>query len=255
MQKVTIIGTGNIAWHLAKGIAVSDDYQLTYIVGRASNIPVDFKEIALYSNTIETLGPTDIIILAVSDTAIATVKTKLQDTHALVVHTSGSQPMDALRNLKNYGVLYPLQTFTKGRSQDLKKVPFCIEANSEGNLHKIENLAAIFSEKIVKMDSKTRERIHFSAVLANNFSNHLLTLTHDYCKAHDISFDLLKPLMMETVKKAFSAGPYHAQTGPARRGDHGTLQQHLKTIGDSPLEETYKLMTNSILKTYGKKEL
>lgn len=255
MQKITIIGTGNIAWHLARGIAASEDFEVAQLVGRSQEAPADFKEIATYTNQVEQLRQTDIIIIAVSDTAIAGIAKKLGNTRTLVVHTSGSMPMSLLDELPNYGVLYPLQTFTKGRPVDLKPVPFCIEANDAKNLEKVQKLASVFSRNVQQMDSKKRADVHFSAVLANNFSNHLLALTAFYCDAHALSFELLKPLLQETVNKAFDIGPVQAQTGPARRGDQETIQKQLAAIDDDQLKHTYILLTNSILKTYGKEEL
>ncbi len=255
MQKITIIGTGNIAWHLSRGIAASSDFEVAQLIGRSQEAPADFKEITAYTSQLEQLQKTDIIIIAVADSAIASIVKNLENTRALVVHTSGSMQMSILERLPNYGVLYPLQTFTKARSIDLKMVPFCIEAGDAKNLERIQNLALAFSGNVQQMDSKKRADVHFSAVLANNFSNHLLALTSHYCETHDLSFELLKPLLQETVSKAFDIGPLQAQTGPARRGDQETIKKQLAGIDDDQLKQTYISLTNSILKTYGKEEL
>jgi len=255
VQKITIIGTGNIAWHLARGIAACPHFQLTELVGRSQEPPADFEEIAFYTNQMDQLQQTDIIIIAVADTAIASIVEKLENTRALVVHTSGSMPMLLLEQLPNYGVLYPLQTFTKGRPIDLRTVPFCVEASDAKNLEQVQKLASAFSRNVRQMNSKKRADVHFSAVLANNFSNHLLALTSHYCETHNLSFELLKPLLQETVSKAFEIGPVMAQTGPARRGDQETITKQLAAIDDDQLKQTYILLTNSILKTYGKEEL
>jgi len=257
VQKITIIGTGNIAWHLARGIAACPKFEVVQLIGRSQEPPADFKEIDTYTNQdqVEQLLQTDIIIIAVADAAIASIAKKLENTRALVVHTSGSMPMSLLDQLPHYGVLYPLQTFTKGRPLDLRTIPFCVEASDSKNLEQVQKLASALSQNVQQMDSKKRANVHFSAVLANNFSNHLLALTAGYCDAHELSFKLLEPLLQETVSKAFNIGPTRAQTGPARRGDQETIAKQLAAIDDDQLKQTYILLTNSILRTYGKEEL
>ncbi len=224
-------------------------------MGRANKPSPYFEEIPVYTNNIEQLATTDIIIVAVSDAAIADVAKKLRDTSALVVHTSGSVPISIFEELSHHGVLYPLQTFTKGRFIDLQEVPFCIEANTTKNLKEVKKLASAFSEKIEQMDSKMRGKLHFSAVLANNFGNHLLALTESYCIDNNLSFELLKPLVMETTRKAFDMGAMEAQTGPARRDDKETIKKQLAVIDNDQLRQLYKTITNSILTTYGKEKL
>lgn len=240
---------------MARGITACADFELAELVGRTKEPPPEFNEIPSYTTQLERLRATNIIILAVADGAIASVAKLLKNTEALVLHTSGSMPMSLLDQLPSYGVLYPLQTFTKGRPVDLKKVPLCIEANNADNLKKLSSLALALSQDVQQMDSKKRADVHFSAVLANNFSNHLLALTAEYCETHDIPFELLKSLLRETLNKAFDIGPLQAQTGPARRGDFNTIKKQLAAIDDDQLQQTYTLLTNSILKTYGKEKL
>lgn len=220
--------------------------------------PQALQEFDEFSPTIigtSILRRTDIIILAVSDDAVADVAKTLLDTSALVVHTSGSVPMKALDRFKNHGVLYPLQTFTKNRELDISAVPFCLEANTAENQDLLYRFAQIFSQKVVNMTTEERAALHLSAVMANNFCNHLLALTEAFCKENNVPFYLLRNLMAETVAKAFEIGPTAAQTGPAKRGDYKTLEKHLKILEKNPLENIYKLMTNNILKTNGKAKL
>ena len=46
--------------------------------------------------------------------------------------------------------------------------------------------------------------------------------------------------------------PYLAQTGPAKRNDKKTIQNHLELLEKSE-QKTYKILTKSIQKTHGKK--
>ena len=59
--------------------------------------------------------------------------------------------------------------------------------------------------------------------------------------------------MMETVKKAFAMGAENALTGPARRGDSDTINEHKLMLSDyNDEKKIYELLTNYILKKYNK---
>ncbi|MEP6794849.1 MAG: DUF2520 domain-containing protein, partial [Saprospiraceae bacterium] len=90
--------------------------------------------------------------------------------------------------------------------------------------------------------------LHVAAVFANNFSNHMLTLAESICKEHQLPFEILKPLILETFSKAILSGPKESQTGPAVRGDDKTIEKHLHLLENHPeLSDVYKIITNSIV--------
>ena len=73
----------------------------------------------------------DIYIVAVKDDAVESVLSKMNLQNKLVVHCSGSLPLTVLEKYsKNYGVIYPLQTFSKQREINFREIPVFIEANS-----------------------------------------------------------------------------------------------------------------------------
>ena len=90
-----------------------------------------------------------------------------------------------------------------------------------------------------------------AAVFASNFSNHMLALSKEIMRRHDLNFEFLKPLIAETFNKSFEIGPDKAQTGPARRGDLETLDAHMELLKEDPaVAEIYKLVSQHILDTY-----
>ena len=99
----------------------------------------------------------------------------------MVVHTSGSTEMKILSVHKDFGVLYPLQTLTRDKLCDFKKVPFCIEGNSTFNIKKLKKLVTIIGSKCYQVDSKQRLALHVSAVFASNFTNYLFSIAYDIC--------------------------------------------------------------------------
>ncbi len=255
MFTVTLIGTGNVAWHLASTLVHSEKIQLCQVAGRNAQALKSFVSFAPTVASFDQIKRTDIVILAVSDDAVADVAQSLHTINSLIVHTSGSVKMDVLDKFENFGVLYPLQTFSKARELDLSSVPICVEANTAENLVMLGNIAGAMSTEVVQMSSRQRESLHLAAVMANNFSNHLLALTEVFCKEHELPFQLLENLMTETIAKAFDIGPAEAQTGPAQRGDYKTLKKHLEKIDHTSLNKIYNQLTNSILKSNGKAKL
>ncbi|HSR38992.1 MAG TPA: DUF2520 domain-containing protein, partial [Phnomibacter sp.] len=90
-----------------------------------------------------------------------------------------------------------------------------------------------------------------SAVMVNNFSNHLYTLAKDYCAQHELDFKLLLPLIKETVERLEAGDPTDWQTGPAIRNDEATMQQHLQLLESNPtLTNIYRLFSESIRAYY-----
>ena len=227
MISILVIGNGNVAFHLVKQFNAIDEIECAQISSR----------------NIGSLPPADVAIVAVSDDAITDVSSKI-DTN-LVVHTSGGSHINSLKNLKNKGVFYPLQSFSKSKEVDFSEIPICLEAESEADYDLLEKIAKLISKKVYRIDSIQREIIHVSAVFANNFSNHMFTIADEICKSNQIPFEILHPLISETVKKLSNLSPKEAQTGPAIRNDQKTIKKHLLLLPEN-YQLMYKIITESI---------
>jgi predicted short-subunit dehydrogenase-like oxidoreductase (DUF2520 family) len=148
-------------------------------------------------------------------------------------------------------VFYPLQTFTKEREIIWSELPICIEANSTHDLEALLQLTRKLSIKVSLMGSEDRRWLHLAAVFVNNFTNHLLNEASNIVKERNLDFDLLRPLALETIKKAFDISPENAQTGPAKRGDEATMRKHIDMLQDNTMKELYSLLSDSIKKRTG----
>ncbi len=252
MISISIIGTGNVAQHLAKHLSKAENIILSQIYGRSSSQFSEFNNYAEFISDFNQLKPADVLIIAVSDDAILTVSNKIVNFSGIVVHTSGSTAMHVLSKHKNFGVFYPLQTFTQGRELDFKEIPICLEASNTEVLETLKSVAMVLSKNTVELDSEKRSKMHLAAVYANNFTNHILMQTDVICQNNEVSFHLLKPLMKETIEKAFTLGPLNAQTGPAKRKDSNTINYQVESLKTENQKEIYKVLTRSILETYGK---
>ncbi len=253
-MKITIVGTGNVSWHLCR--AASSVHELFVVSARNPKKTADFvSEIDCETahSVAEIPADADIVIVCVADDAIGEVASKIAPCNAVIVHTSGATSIDVLGMHKRRGVLYPCQTFTREDHVDMQRVPFLIEASDEESLRKLrEFVATISQKKVVEASSEMRAKLHVGAVIASNFTNHLLTLTSEYLQRNALDVSLLEPLVNQTITKAFAMHPRQAQTGPARRGDVRTIEKHMSLIDEENLQRVYRTMTESIINMYNK---
>ncbi|HSP11640.1 MAG TPA: DUF2520 domain-containing protein [Salegentibacter sp.] len=251
MINLVILGAGNVATHLAKAFSNAENIKLKQVYNHRPEPLEPFKKLTETTTDINNLKKADIYLIALKDDVIAEVAGKIKDEAALIIHTSGSVPLTALKSFKNHGVFYPVQTFSKKKDVDFREIPVCLEANSAENLEILKELAKNISKKIFEIDSEQRKALHLAAVYVNNFTNHLYSLGAEICKKNEIPFDILKPLIRETIDKLESLSPREAQTGPALRHDQQTIATHLAML-EPKQQELYNLLTKSIQEFYGK---
>ena len=248
--KSVIIGSGNVARHLAHwlpycGCSVVQIFSRT--LHSAQNLAMEIGA-EFTDNYAEIVPDADIYIYAVSDDALYSVIQSVSVKNGLHLHTSGSVEMNVFEGEKeNFGVLYPFQTFSKQKKVDFKKVPVFIETNNEQNLLFLENFAKKISEKIYKISSEQRKTVHLTGVFACNFTNHLWNISYNLLKENNLPFEILLPLIEESVEKLHYISPQQAQTGPAIRGDKTVISKHLRLLENhKDLQEIYKILTEQI---------
>jgi predicted short-subunit dehydrogenase-like oxidoreductase (DUF2520 family) len=255
------IGAGNLAWHLAPAFE-NAGYPVEAVYSRQLNHARQLTARLYDARPVSSLNFADsaarLFVLAVPDDAFETVCRQLVlPEQATLVHTSGSQPLARITQLMTLysdvpvktGVLYALQTFSRGQSPlDYAEIPLCLEADDDETETQLVTLGQELSNTVYVVNSAERKVLHLAAVLACNFTNHLLGLAKDLTDAEGLEFSLLQPLILETVRKALAANhPAEVQTGPARRNDTGTLDAHRKLLALNPLLlAVYNVLTDSI---------
>ncbi len=250
IKTVTIVGAGNVAWHLASVIN-RKGFRIKEIISRSAQHAKDLAGIvhARHHTNAGSIGSDpDLIIVAVPDAEIENVLHRIKQTRSLVVHTSGSTSINVFGDhFTDFGVFYPFQTFTKGKPVEFSTVPLCIETNSEENTEKLKKFALPLTPHVLAMDSPTRLNLHIAAVFACNFSNHMYAIAEHIAHSKGIDFSLLMPLIIEAASKIKEISPLEAQTGPAVRYDTGTLEKHLELLADHPdLQHIYKIISENI---------
>lgn len=256
--RISIIGSGNVAWHLAPALE-NAGYGVFEVYGRTSK---RVKELVsrLYEAEIKrdldfSDSKSDIFIIATSDDAIEEIaqEISLPNEDSILVHTSGSLSAGVLSYAatEHIGIFYPLQSFSRNKSIQFDEIPICIEGESSLSRGVLTELGNAISQKVVSINSDQRMALHLAAVFANNFVNHFLGVANDILKANKLDENLLYPLVKETLEKAADIGPKTAQTGPAKRHDFETLDRHLEYLkNNEELAEVYRIVSQHIVDTH-----
>lgn len=250
-----IVGSGNVAEAFARTLASCEAIDLRQIFARNTERGRAIADMVgvEWCSDIEDVAPADLYLIAVSDRAVASVASSLVvPDDAIVVHTAGSVPMDAIKRRKGgRGIIYPLQSFTSGRVVNLGDVPLFIEADNDAVKERLMSIASHISSRVEYADSERRRVIHLAGVMVNNFVNHLYAMGSDVLEREDLDFDILKPLIAETAAKAIATDdPTTVQTGPAVRGDMVVTDRHIAMLRDDKRkQQIYKLITESIWET------
>lgn len=255
---IVFIGAGNLATNLAKalyhkGFRIVQVYSRTEESARALAEEVE----ADFTTNLEEVNPSArLYIVSLKDSAFsellpAIVAGKRKD--ALMVHTAGSLPMSVWEgHVNNYGVFYPMQTFSKQREVEFDNIPFFIEASAPVNAELLKAIAGTLSERVYEADSEQRKSLHLAAVFTCNFTNHMYALAAKLLEKYGLPFDIMLPLIDETARKVHELAPKEAQTGPAIRYDENVIGNHLDMLADTPdIQKLYKLISRSIYENNG----
>lgn len=250
-MKVIFIGAGNLATRLSQemrrvGFTILQVYSHT----QANAEQLGKVLGCMWTNRLEDIREdADLYVFSLKDTALADVIAGMKPNGGVWVHTAGSMPIDIFSGYAGrYGVLYPLQTFSKKRPVDFSVIPFFLEADTPETGKILQKVAASVSGKVSFLSSEKRKHLHLAAVFACNFTNHIYALAVKLLAEQGISSEVLLPLIDETAAKIHSMTPAEAQTGPAIRYDENVIGKHLEILSDPDMKSIYQLISQSIHK-------
>jgi predicted short-subunit dehydrogenase-like oxidoreductase (DUF2520 family) len=253
-NSISFAGAGRVAEALCKELFHAG-YRIDKIVSEneVSGKPLAESCKAAWSPDLSFPNSTKVIIVAVPDHRLKSVLESVicsQDT--VVAHTAGSFGLDIFpEKIKWRGIFYPLQTFSEGRKVSFFDLPFLLESSDDESAGILKTLAESIGGKVHFVDTEKRIMLHLAAVFVCNFTNHMLTLGREVALKADFPFEILTPLIKETISKAQDSGPENSQTGPAVRNDRNTIEKHLELLSFSPeLQKIYNEMTHSIVDYY-----
>lgn len=245
-----MIGSGNVATQLAHAFVAHHLCIAQVFSQRIENA----EELALSvhskaTNKLDAIVPdADLYVISVADDALQHVADGLPSVNGIVVHTSGSKPIEVLKKFTNYGVFYPLQTFSKYKRTSFVEIPICLESPQKQILEVLGSLASRLSNNIRYLNSEQRQMAHLAAIFTNNFTNYMQVIAQEILQKHGIDPKLLTPLLHETLDKLNYMSAWAAQTGPAKRGDSNLIKYHLELLNDYPsYKAVYQLLSESIV--------
>ena len=248
-MRVVFVGAGNLATRLSlemrkSGMSIGQVYSHT-----SEHAKILADELGCGWTVIpeEIVEDADLYVFSLKDAVLQDVIARVKPNNGLWVHTAGSMPISVFEGLTaRYGVVYPLQTFSKSREVDFKKIPFFLEANSSEDEKVLGEVARALSSDV--LSSEKRKNLHLAAVFACNFTNHMYALAEKILEEQQIPGEVLLPLIDETAAKVHVMSPVRAQTGPAIRYDENVINKHMAMLKDPDMRNLYELISRSIHK-------
>ncbi|MDX2196317.1 MAG: Rossmann-like and DUF2520 domain-containing protein [Cytophagales bacterium] len=253
-MKISIIGAGNVAWHLAQALDKSG-HEIQQVYSRSIKNAKSLCEKLYIAEPCTTLdfatSKATVFILCIPDDVIPYIASQIAVPQAsMIVHTSGGTSIEILAHINNAtetGVLYPVQTFTKGINLDLSTVPFCIEGNNEKAEKMLETIAFSICENVCYYTSADRAVLHLAAVFACNFTQHMVNISKYILKKEGLDFVPIMSLIKETLSKSIADDEQY-QSGPASRNDLNTMELHMQLLKKHPdFLQLYKQISQSII--------
>lgn len=249
-MNIVMLGAGNVATHFSKALQ-QKGYNITQVYSKTTASAKALAELlsAPYTTEINNVNTAaDIYIYALKDNALEEIIHKISIPDAIHLHTAGSVNIDVFEGrARHFGVIYPMQTFSKSKEVNFENIALMVEANTEKTFDTLFGIAQQLSKRCYKIDSEQRKKIHLSAVFACNFTNYMYTIAEELIGETNAPFDILQPLITETADKIKHLSPAKAQTGPAVRYDTVIIEEHLKMLENRPeLQQLYKEISKLI---------
>lgn len=248
-----LLGTGNMAYFLAARMQAAG-HTCTGLWGRntdAASILARLYNIPLLRNLSEVHDGPDACLMAVADSAIGTVAEKLALYQTTLIHHSGSAATGILGNSGKQGIAWPVYSILKSDLPAHRNFPCIWEANIPAARNVVLEICNAISGIAYEAAAGQRHVLHLAAVMGNNFTNYLLGICADLCAANQLPFNLLQPILQQTVDRANLQHPANVQTGPARRNDEAAMQVHRDMLTENPYwQRVYTALSEAIKNSY-----
>jgi predicted short-subunit dehydrogenase-like oxidoreductase (DUF2520 family) len=194
--------------------------------------------------TLEELAArSELLLIAVNDTAIADFACRIPETDAVVFHPSGS--MTAVRGGFS---LHPLRALPLlGHPSDLRDTLLVFEGS-----HKeiAEAIAAAAGARLAEIAPEAKTLYHAGAVFGANYVAALLDIAEQLLHeagVRNVRHDLVALTRSAVDNWASQTGPQRF-TGPAARGDAAVVERHIAALASRlEIAEIYRLLADRIV--------
>ena len=249
-----MVGAGNVATCIGPRLKEAGRDIVSVYSSTTESARVLAERLAVpYTTCFRNIPEADVFLVMLRDDALMERAAEIASCagNAVLLHTAGSVPMDVWRTAGavRYGVLYPMQTFSRTSVVDWESVPLFIEGSSAEVTATVRELALTVSPDVTGLSSEGRRKLHVAAVFISNFSNHMYAIAERLLSEEGVPFSVMLPLVRETARKVETLSPLEAQTGPAVRGDSKVVEEHISLLRDYPeLAELYRMISIDINK-------
>jgi predicted short-subunit dehydrogenase-like oxidoreductase (DUF2520 family) len=260
LPDIAIVGPGKVG--TAIGVLASKAGWTVAAVGgrhpeRTAEAAAVIGPCARACTPIQAAGAAGLVLLTVSDDAIAAVCQELTDASAfragaVVAHCSGALGSEALASARrrgcHVGSMHPLQTFPSLQAA-MEALPgaYCFIEGDAAATESLHRLARDIGAHPVPIASAAKPLYHAAAVMACNYLTSLMDAAFALCGQAGIDEQTapraMEPLVRATLDNILAQGTQEALTGPIARGDLETVRRHLKALaGQEDLYQVYRAL-------------
>lgn len=251
IQNVTLIGAGNIAHWMAYALRKNNMCIKQVYSHHLTNAQCLADQCG--AQAIDSLADlkqgADLYIFMLKDDCFDAVLPQLPFKLPMAAHTAGSLSISIFEGVaEHYGILYPYQSLNKNMDFDGVEVPLCVEGNTDTTENVLLELAQHLSTRVTVVPEAQRQILHRAAIFACNFTNAMYAIAHDILTENNLDWQLIMPLIQNTLDKVKTIPPHDAQTGPAKRRDANVIKLHADAIADPQVRKIYLLLTDYIMR-------
>jgi len=243
-MKVAVIGAGRVG--TAVGVLLGQaGHRLVGVSGRnetRGRVGAHLPGVPMLDPA-EAAARAELVVIGTPDDAIEPTVAALAGVAAVppdswMLHLSGSLGLDALRPAREVGArclaMHPLQTFPDVGSA-LTGLPGCsiaVTASDEEGYRLGERLAHDLHAIPFRLADELRPLYHAAAVFASNYLVTVSAVAESLFAEAGVphAAETMAPLQRTSLEHVERLGPARALTGPAVRGDAGTIRRNLEAL-------------------------
>ena len=244
-MKVAVVGAGRLGTAVAVALRRAG-HRMVGVSGRAETrvrAHAHLPDVPVLEPT-DAAAAAELVIVGTPDDLIEPTVRTLVDSGAVatgswVLHLSGALGLEALRPARSAGAhvlaIHPLQTFPDVGSA-IDGLPGCwiaVTAEDEEGFGLGERLAHDLGGSPFRLDEAMRPLYHAAAVFASNYLIAASAIAESLFELAGVPdpAGAMAPLQRASLEHVERLGAARALTGPAVRGDAGTLERNLDALG------------------------
>ncbi|MFO7866003.1 MAG: Rossmann-like and DUF2520 domain-containing protein [Candidatus Aminicenantes bacterium] len=258
MKSVAILGAGKLGTVLGRALSQSgfrvEAVSCRRLVSAQESAALIGKSTLAFSDNLEASYRGKWIALTPPDDEIAAVVKELSPLDLrgrLVFHCSGILTADVLAPLEKKGALtasaHPVQTFASRRDgpELFRGIHITLEGEDKAR-SRLKEMANKIGGNPLEIHKEDKPVYHAACSLSSNLLIALLQTASDLIKPLEIKkekkYQILLPLVRQTLNNIEEKGLLESLTGPVIRGDLQTVKIHLAALRKNP--PAYRLYRN-----------